>query len=129
MCIYSTKSGAVEAVGNDLVFVDLADVVVHFFGGPGQALFRNGFSCAWRNILLRGRTCLNVPNSPVLENLANYRRVFDKGDDFHRGTALGTNQWGYQIDFFDELSPRASTPDDPTAAKSVFDGFFNEQWQ
>jgi hypothetical protein len=27
----------------------------------------------------------------------------------HRGTALGTNQWGYQMDFFDELIPRAST--------------------
>ena len=40
----------------------------------------------------------------MLQNLANYRRVFDKGDDVHRGKALGTNQWGYQIDFFDELS-------------------------
>ena len=57
----------------------------------------------------RWRTYLDLPNSQVLENLANYRRVFDKGDDVHRATALGTNQWGHQIDFFDELSPRAST--------------------
>jgi len=57
----------------------------------------------------RWRTYLDLPNSQVLENLANYRRVFDKGDDVHRATALGTYQWGHQIDFFDELSPRAST--------------------
>ena len=96
-------------VENDLVLVDLVDVVVHGFGGLGQALFRNGFYCAWGDIFPGWRTCLHFPHSQVLENLANYRRVFDKGDDVHRATALGTNQWGYQIDLFDELSPRAST--------------------
>lgn len=43
-----------KIVGNDLVLVDLVDVVVHCFGGPAQALFRNVFYCAWRNILLGG---------------------------------------------------------------------------
>jgi hypothetical protein len=49
--------------------------------------------------------CLNVPHTHVLENPANDRRAFDKGDDVHRGTASGTNQWGDQINFFDELNP------------------------
>jgi len=104
------RAGVWKTVGgNDLVLVNLVDVVIHGFVDPDQALFWNGFYCAWGNTFLGGRTCLNFPNSQVLESLANYRRVFDKGDDVHLGTALGTNQWGYQIDFFDELSPRAST--------------------
>ena len=109
-------------VENDLVLVDLVDVVVHGFVDPAQALFRNGFQCAWRNIFPGGRTCLSFPHSQVLENLANYRRVFDEGDDVHRATALWTNQWGYQIDFFDELSPRASTSSAPGSVEGILGG-------
>jgi hypothetical protein len=117
------RAGVWKTVGNDLaVLVDLVDVVIHVIVDPVQALFRNGFQCAWRSIFLGVRTCLILPNSQVLENLANYRRVFDKGDDFHRGTALWTNQWGCQIDFFDELSPRASTSFAIGSVKGILGG-------
>lgn len=104
-----------KTAGNDLdsaVLVNLVDVVVDIvvdgFCSPAQALGPNGFSRAWSSILPGWRACLILPHSQMLEDLANYRRLFDNGDDVHPATAFGTNQWGYKIDFFDEPSPGAS---------------------
>jgi len=98
------RVGVRKTAGNDSVLVDLVDVVVHCVGTPAQALFRDGFCCAWESIPLGGRPFLDFPHSQMLENLANYRRVFNEGDNVHCGTALGTHQRGNQIKLSNRFS-------------------------